>query len=153
LERRTLCLDDLIAKVVTDARFEAQAEEKQVSYTSEAVTLVGDGVLLRSAVENVIRNAIHHTGAKSEVQVSLVRRQDNCEIQVRDAGPGVDESQLESMFDPFTRTTDARERDSGGFGLGLAIARQAMQIHGGDALARNHPAGGLEVSLWLPLAD
>jgi two-component system sensor histidine kinase CpxA len=152
LERHSLRLDELIAKVVTDARFEAQAEEKQVSYTAEAVTLVGDGVLLRSAVENVTRNAIHHTAAKSEVQVSLVRQQDNCLIQVRDAGPGVDELQLESIFDPFTRTTDARERGGGGFGLGLAIARRAMQIHGGDASARNHPEGGLEVSLRLPLA-
>jgi two-component system sensor histidine kinase CpxA len=152
LERHSLRLDELIAKVVTDARFEAQAEEKQVSYTAEAVTLVGDGVLLRSAVENVTRNAIHHTAAKSEVRVSLVRQQDNCLIQVRDAGPGVDELQLESIFDPFTRTTDARERGGGGFGLGLAIARRAMQIHGGDASARNHPEGGLEVSLRLPLA-
>jgi two-component system sensor histidine kinase CpxA len=72
-------------------------------------------------------------------------------IRVRDAGPGVDELQLESIFDPFTRTADARERGSGGFGLGLAIARRAMQIHGGDAFARNHPEGGLEVNLRLPL--
>jgi two-component system sensor histidine kinase CpxA len=152
LERSSLRFDDLIGKVVTDAQFEAQADEKQVNYTAEAVTLVGDAVLLRSAVENVIRNAIHHTAVRSEVQVSLVRQQDSCLVRVRDAGPGVDESQLESMFDPFTRTTDARERGSGGFGLGLAIARQAMQIHGGDASARNHPEGGLEVSLRLPLA-
>jgi two-component system sensor histidine kinase CpxA len=151
LERHTLRLDELIAKVVTDARFEAQAADKQVEYNAEAVTLVGDAVLLRSAVENVIRNAIHHTAKGSEVQVSLLRQQDNCLILVRDAGPGVDESQLESMFEPFTRTTDARERDSGGFGLGLAIAQRTMRIHGGDASARNHPEGGLEVSLQLPL--
>jgi two-component system sensor histidine kinase CpxA len=55
------------------------------------------------------------------------------------------------MFDPFARTSEARERGSGGFGLGLAIARRALQVHGGDASARNHPQGGLEVSLRLPL--
>jgi two-component system sensor histidine kinase CpxA len=151
LEQQRLRLDELIAKVVIDAQFEAEAEDKKVSYTPEPVTLVGDGVLLRSAVENVIRNAIRHSAPQSEVQVALVREQDGCVIQVRDAGPGVDASQLASMFDPFTRTADARERGSGGFGLGLAIARRAMQIHGGDASARNLPEGGLEVSLRLPL--
>ncbi|PVV11155.1 MAG: hypothetical protein B6D77_07190 [gamma proteobacterium symbiont of Ctena orbiculata] len=151
LERNSLSLDELIAKVVTDAQFEALAEEKQVNYAGEAVTLVGDGVLLRSAVENVIRNALRHTPPGKGIQVSLLRDSNNCLIRVKDAGPGVDDSQLESMFDPFTRTADARERDSGGFGLGLAIARRAMKIHGGDACARNHPEGGLEVTLRLPL--
>jgi signal transduction histidine kinase len=83
--------------------------------------------------------------------VSLTKQATACEIRVRDAGPGVEASQLEVIFDPFTRTAEARERGSGGFGLGLAIARRAMLIHGGDAAARNHPQGGLEVSLRLPL--
>jgi signal transduction histidine kinase len=153
LERQQLRLDELVQKVVTDAEFEAQAEQKGVSYSSQAVTLEGDAVLLRSAVENVVRNAIRHTPPGSEVKVSLARDQQGCEILVRDAGSGVETSQLESMFDPFTRTAEARERGSGGFGLGLAIARRAMLIHGGEARARNHPQGGLEVSLRLPLSD
>ncbi len=73
-------------------------------------------------------------------------------IRVRDAGPGVEESQLQVMFDPFTRTAESRERGSGGFGLGLAIARRAILFHGGEVAARNHPQGGLEVSLRLPLS-
>jgi two-component system sensor histidine kinase CpxA len=150
LERQRLRLDELVAKVVTDAQYEAQGKGRQVSLASEQVTIVGDAVLLRSAVENVVRNAIRHTPPGSEVQVSLSRDQNGCVIRVRDRGPGVDRSQLESMFDPFTRTAEARERGSGGFGLGLAIARRAMLVHGGDACARNHPQGGLEVSLRLP---
>ena len=145
--------DLLLKKVVTDAEFEAQGQQKGVSFNSEAVTLEGDAVLLRSAVENVVRNAIRHTPGGSEVQVSLSKDQGDCLIRVRDAGPGVQASQLELMFDPFTRTAEARERGSGGFGLGLAIARRAMLIHGGEASARNHPQGGLEVSLRLPLSD
>jgi signal transduction histidine kinase len=152
LERYSLQLDELIAKVVVDADFEAQPQEKTVRLTADSVSLVGDGVLLRSAVENVIRNAIRHTPPGSEVQVSLVKETDQCVIRVRDAGPGVETSQLQLMFDPFTRTTEARERGSGGFGLGLAIARRAILIHGGDVSAQNHPAGGLEVSLRLPLS-
>jgi signal transduction histidine kinase len=153
LERQRLRLDELIAKVVVDADFEARAQDKQVSFASETVEVFGDGVLLRSAVENVIRNAIRHTPAGSAVAVTLVRKPEVCVIRVRDTGAGVAESQLQVIFDPFTRTAEARERGSGGFGLGLAIARRAMLVHGGDASARNHPEGGLEVSLQLPLIE
>ncbi|MEW8506451.1 MAG: ATP-binding protein [Candidatus Thiodiazotropha sp.] len=152
LERQKLQFNELVAQVVTDAEFEAQAQQKGVAFSSQAVSLAGDAVLLRAAVENVVRNAIRHTPAGSEVQVSLIRDQGDCLVRVRDAGPGVEASQLEPMFDPFTRTAEARERGSGGFGLGLAIARRAMLIHGGEAFARNHPQGGLEVSLRLPLS-
>jgi two-component system sensor histidine kinase CpxA len=150
-ERQRLRLDELITKVVTDADFEAQAHDKRVNYTSQEITVVGDAVLLRSAVENVVRNAVRHTPARSTVEVSLSAEARVCVIRVKDSGPGVPESQLQAMFEPFTRTAEARDRGSGGFGLGLAIARRAMQIHGGDAEACNHPQGGLEVSMRLPL--
>jgi two-component system sensor histidine kinase CpxA len=149
LEQQTLQLHELVAKVVTDAEFEAEAQEKQVSYRFEPFTLVGDGVLLRSAVENVVRNAIRHTPEGGLVQVALEKVVPGCVIRVRDMGPGVEESQLRILFEPFTRTTEARERSSGGFGLGLAITRRAMELHGGTASARNHPEGGFEVSLHL----
>jgi len=152
LERQPLQLDELIAKVVTDAQFEAEPQRKRVVFQGEPVSVVGDGVLLRSAVENVIRNAIRHTPEASDIQVALERHAAEAVIRVRDAGDGVPAEQLQSIFDPFRRTTEARERGRGGFGLGLAIARRAMQVHGGDAAALNHPQGGLEVSLRLPLA-
>jgi signal transduction histidine kinase len=151
LERHSLRLDELIAKVVTDANFEVQIEDKKVTLTADEVSLIGDGVLLRSAVENVIRNALRHTPSGSEVRVTLTREPQANMIRVRDQGPGVEESQLQKIFDSFTRTAESRERGSGGFGLGLAIAQRAMQVHGGDASARNHPDGGLEVCLRLPL--
>ncbi len=151
LERKQLRMDELVAGVVTDAEFEAQAQDKGVDYSPQELGLLGDPVLLRSAVENVVRNAIRHTPVGSRVAVSMARESDNCLILVRDAGPGVPEPQLEAIFDPFTRAEEARERGSGGFGLGLAIARRALLAHGGGASARNHPDGGLEVSLWLPL--
>jgi signal transduction histidine kinase len=152
LERHNLRLDELIAKVVTDANFEVQIEDKKVTLAADEVSLIGDGVLLRSAVENVIRNALRHTPSGSEVRVTLTREPQANMIRVRDQGPGVEESQLQKIFDSFARTADSRERGSGGFGLGLAIAQRAMQAHGGDASARNHPDGGLEVCLRLPLA-
>ncbi|MEJ2591507.1 MAG: ATP-binding protein [Candidatus Thiodiazotropha sp.] len=151
LERQTLQFDELVSKVVTDADFEAQARDRGVSLQQrEPVRLAGDPVLLHSAVENVVRNAIRHTPAGTPVEVALAISGGVIEVRVRDHGPGVPADQLEAIFDPFTRTGEARERGSGGFGLGLAIARRAMQAHGGDARAVNHPDGGLEVVLSLP---
>lgn len=151
LERQTLQFDELVAKVVTDADFEAQARGRAVKLQQrEAAQVAGDPVLLRSAVENVVRNAIRHTPEGTPVEVSLTQREAAIEVRVRDHGPGVPEDLLDTIFDPFTRTGEARERGSGGFGLGLAIARRAMQAHGGDAAAANNPDGGLEVVLSLP---
>jgi two-component system sensor histidine kinase CpxA len=151
LERKTLRLDELVQGVVTDAEFEAQINDVGVSFYPQSISLIGDPVLLRSAVENVVRNAVRHTPQGSCVSVSMARESGKGMIRVRDAGPGVSEHQLDAIFDPFTRAEEARERGAGGFGLGLAIARRAMQAHDGGASARNHPEGGLEVSLWLPL--
>ncbi len=71
-------------------------------------------------------------------------------VKVRDHGPGVPEEHLESLFEPFTRVGEARDRKSGGAGLGLAIARRAVEVHRGTVSARNHPGGGLEVEIRLP---
>ncbi len=152
MEQQQIQLDELIAKIVTDADFEAQAQEKRVLYSSEPIHVKGDAVLLRAAVENAIRNAICHTPTGTSIQVSLVQEHQQAIIRVRDAGPGVQATQLELIFAPFARTAESRERSSGGFGLGLSIAQRAMQIHAGNASARNHPEGGLEVRLSLPLS-
>ena len=71
-------------------------------------------------------------------------------ITIRDRGPGVADSDLQSIFRPFSRIGEARDRASGGFGLGLAIARSAVERHGGTIEARNRDAGGLEVIIMLP---
>ena len=73
-------------------------------------------------------------------------------ITVRDRGPGVPEAELERVFEPFHRVSEARERDSGGAGLGLAIPRRAGEWHGGSVAAANHPDGGLELTMRLPLS-
>jgi len=73
-------------------------------------------------------------------------------IEVRDRGPGVPDEELGRLFEPFHRVSEARERSSGGVGLGLAITRRAVEWHGGTVTARNHPDGGLEVTIRLPLS-
>lgn len=73
-------------------------------------------------------------------------------IRVRNQGPGVPEASLERLFDPFYRVADARDRQSGGVGLGLSIAARAVRFHGGDVSAVNADGGGLLVEIRLPLA-
>lgn len=153
LEQRPLALRELLTKVATDADFEAQAKGKGVSLAAgKELSLTGDPVALRSAVENVVRNAVRHTPEATLVEVSLREEGGAAVIEVRDRGPGVPADQLEAIFTPFARSSEARERSGGGYGLGLAIASRAVAAHGGRIGARNHPEGGLLVTIRLPLA-
>jgi len=144
-------LVDLVGEVVDDASFEASGSGIEVEVDACGdVTVEGHPALVRSAVDNVVRNAIRHAPASTTVDVGLCADDDRVTITVRDRGPGVPDEHVESLFEPFTRVADARERASGGAGLGLAIARRAVEVHEGSVCARNHPEGGFEVELRLP---
>ncbi len=152
LERRDVALHELLQQVVTDADFEAQARERSVELvTAEAITVMGDPVLLRSAIENVVRNAVRHTASQSAVNVELRIENGVAVITVRDHGSGVTPKEIGRMFEPFARVGEARERAGGGYGLGLAITGRAVQAHSGSVSAENHPDGGLLVTIRLPL--
>ncbi len=145
-------LASLIAEVVDDASFEAEAGGARVVYDSGGeAPMRGHPSLMRSALDNVLRNAISFAPAGSEVEVRVQRTGADAVVLVRDHGRGVPEGQLETIFEPFARVAEARERSSGGAGLGLAITRRAVAVHGGTVRARNHPDGGLEVTLTFPV--
>ncbi|MBF0626719.1 MAG: HAMP domain-containing protein [Magnetococcales bacterium] len=144
----------LVETVIADARFESS--DRAISLLIgrlDPVMLWADGGALHSAVENVVRNALRHAPKGSEVQIQLVRHEDQARILVQDQGPGVPAADLPRITEPFFRGNDAGERTngSGGHGLGLAIAACALRDHGGTFLARNRPAGGLEVEMTLPV--
>jgi two-component system sensor histidine kinase CpxA len=101
-------------------------------------------------VENVVRNAVRHTREQSTVSVRLAADGNNARIEVCDRGEGVPEAELSRMFEAFTRIGEARDRHSGGFGLGLSITGQVIGAHGGRAIAHNRADGGLCVTLSLP---
>ncbi len=119
----------------------------------EPVPVSGDPEALRSAVENVLRNAIRYSTEGSVVTVGVVRESEDAVVRIADRGPGVPEEKLEVLFEPFVRVDDARGRASGGAGLGLSIAARAVHLHGGSVSAKNRDGGGLEVELRLPPAD
>jgi len=118
-----------------------------VTVTGRALApFVGKAQALKRCLTNLISNAIHF-GTRATVQV-----EDNGELVIRvcDAGPGVPQEELERVFEPFYRLEHSRNRDSGGTGLGLTIARDIAQAHGGTLVLANLPQGGLEAALRLP---
>ena len=150
-------LTDLLGEVIVDADFEARGRERAVRLAAEAgCRLQGNRELLRSAIENVVRNAVRYTAPGTTVEVGLSHEQTaglkRAVIRVRDHGPGVPPESLGETLRPFYRVADARDRQSGGTGLGLTITERAVRVHGGSVRAENAPGGGLVVGLTLPCA-
>jgi two-component system sensor histidine kinase CpxA len=148
-------LGELAAGIAEDAHFEAAARRCEVRLARrDRVMVTGVPALLRSAIENVVRNAVRHTPEGTAVEIAIERRAGKgapeAVVEVCDHGPGLPEDQLERIFEPFYRAEDARERDSGGTGLGLAIARRAVLQHGGSIGAAKAAGGGLVVTIRLP---
>lgn len=145
-----LDLADLLAAVVEDARFEAAPSDRRVELQVEGAMLVnGRAELLRRALDNVIRNALRYTPAGTAVEVTAAHAAGGEWLHVRicDRGPGVPPAALEAMFDPFFRGEDRVQRN--GYGLGLAIAKRAVEAHAGTIRATNRPGGGLCIDIAL----
>ena len=152
LRRAPLRLDELVQQLVEDSSIEAAAHGCELKYEKrEPVTVAGDPELLGRAVENVIRNAIRYAPRETAVEVSLARNNGKAVVGVRDQGSGVPEEALPRLFDAFYRVEGDRDRASGGIGLGLSIARRAIELHRGSIRARN-ARPGLEVEMELPVA-
>ena len=151
LEKQEVSLCPLLRKIVSDANFEGEAGRRQVILDHcDDVRVEGDPVLLDAAIENVVRNALRFTPQDSQVVIALRQQPHTIVITVDDQGDGVPEAALKLLFEPFARVAEARDRHSGGFGLGLAITGRTLLAHGGDARAENRPDGGLRVTLTLP---
>jgi two-component system sensor histidine kinase CpxA len=151
VERERFDLDEVIEEVVRDANFEGAMKNCAIRLQSAANNaLLGSRELLRSAIENVLRNAVRYSPQDSPIEMLIARSGAGLEIIIRDHGPGVPVADLERIFEPFYRVAESRDRDSGGEGIGLAITAQVMKAHGGTARAANTPSGGLEVRLSLP---
>ncbi len=146
-----IALDELVAGVSDDATYEAQAAQRALVLAIHArATVRGAADLLWRALENVVRNAIRHSppGATIEIALDYNDATQLADITVSDRGPGVAETDLEAIFEPFFRAHSDGNED--GHGLGLAIARRVIAGHGGSISAANRAGGGLVVSLALP---
>jgi two-component system sensor histidine kinase CpxA len=156
-KRSEVDLAALVHDVVQDADFEARSVKRFVRIIkSESCSINGIEELLRSAIENVVRNAVRFTPEGTAVEVALKRQNGYVDhyavISVRDRGKGVPDDALEKIFRPFYRAEDARDRQSGGgTGLGLAITERAVRMHGGSVQAANLSDGGFSVEMRLKL--
>ena len=147
-------INGLVASISDDARFEARNQNKQVVFKGANEILINGNIeLLRRAIENVIRNAIYYTPDQTQVTITITHSEnDHVFITVCDSGNGVNEEKLTDLFQPFVRINDNRQNVKiPGYGLGLAIARRAIEIHKGEIKAYNHQESGLCVDIRLPI--
>jgi two-component system sensor histidine kinase CpxA len=139
IQKSEFDLCGLVREIADDAEFEAKSGNRSVRLESNAsCTFVG--------------NAVHYTREGTEVEINVnevIQEGTAIEITVRDHGPGVPEPALGKIFRPFYRVDEARDREAGGVGLGLAIAERAVKLHNGSINARNAAEGGLAITITL----
>ncbi|MCG6552155.1 MAG: ATP-binding protein [Candidatus Magnetominusculus sp. LBB02] len=158
IQKTSLDVAALIAEIAADVDFEARNTGRSVVVKAAQSPLMinGNRELLRQALENLLRNAVRYTADGTAVELSLRKRESVSRlwatIEIIDYGPGVPEPELKDIFRPFYRVNEAHERQSGGAGVGLAIADRAVLLHGGRLTARNTSGGtGLTMKMDLPL--
>jgi two-component system sensor histidine kinase CpxA len=146
-----LSLGDLLQSIVDDCQLEAESHgcSLRLAMGDTQATIAGSAELVRRAVENAVRNAVRYTPRGSTIDVGLSGTSDHIIITIRDYGVGVSPELLEAIFEPFRRVEGDRSRSTGGVGLGLAIARRAVELHGGTMTAAN-ASPGLLVTITLP---
>ena len=138
-----------IAAILRDLVADVGGGRATLASSSPAIATVRPNALTR-ALRNLIDNAVRYGGS---AEVSLTQEPGFAVITVADKGPGLPEDQLESVFEPFVRLEASRSRDTGGVGLGLAIARTIIQAHGGTIQLRNRTGGGLSAIVLLPIGE
>ena len=141
----------LLQELCADANFEGKPTNRHVDFTSalEEAIVSTHGDLLKKTFENILRNALKYTPDNSTVQVSLALIGEDYSIRVEDAGPGVEEAELDKLFGEFYRVDTARPRETGGYGLGLSIAKRAIDQHRGLITAAN-TSRGFAITVHLP---
>ncbi|WP_232295710.1 ATP-binding protein [Pseudorhodobacter aquimaris] len=135
----TALLGDLVKDVARGGASFAPREPLYATFRPQA---------LNRALRNLIDNAVRYGGV---ADVTLTQESGTAVISIADKGPGLPDDQLEAVFEPFVRLERSRSRDTGGVGLGLAIARTIIQAHGGTVALHDLPDGGLEAAVRLPI--
>jgi signal transduction histidine kinase/ActR/RegA family two-component response regulator len=157
LRKTRLDLTELLDRTVTDARSAMQAVGVgiELEVPAEPVWVSGDATRLSQVVGNLVDNAVKFSPRHGHVRVRLQKSQEKPQqatISVIDQGVGMDAEMLQSVFEPFVQGVAAGDRDRRGLGLGLALARGLVELHGGQIMAHSRGAGhGTTMSVTLPL--
>lgn len=156
VDKVSINLNKLLENVIANAEYEAADKQSHIVFTElEHCEILGNWDLLHSALENILRNAVHYTKRGTNIEASIIRAHNTTKpsvnIKIRDHGIGVSEADLDKLFEPFFQVDEARTQQNGGYGIGLAIAKRAIDLHHGTIHVGNANDGGLEVSILLPL--
>jgi signal transduction histidine kinase len=154
-DKRTASLNDIIEEVVADVNFECRSSGLNgvavIATFSSSIAMLMHEETMRSAIENILRNAVKHSCKGGEVSLSVAREYpDKVIVIIDDRGPGLPDRDLELVFEPFFRSRESAETNAG-TGLGLAIAARAIGWHGGSVVASNRAGGGLRITLVMPI--
>jgi signal transduction histidine kinase len=149
LNRERIDLGEAVARAI-DAF--PHRNDIALSTSREALVVSADVTRLGQIVRNLLANAIQHTREPRRIAVELRRDGEAALVSVSDNGPGIPAAELENIFERFYRVEEARDRDSGGAGLGLPIAQRLAELHGGSIRAENRPEGGARFVVSIPLA-
>jgi len=150
LEQEHVRLDEVVREAIDAAR--AVDPDRPIESELDEAVVTGDHDRLRQVVDNLLANVRAHTPAGTPARVRVSCNGATAVVEVADEGPGLDEEQLEHVFERFYRTDASRARASGGVGLGLSIVDAVVRAHGGEATASSRPGEGTTVTLQLPIA-
>jgi heavy metal sensor kinase len=154
LTRELVDLGELARDVASSLGILAEERNQKIAIdVADHVLVSADRLVLREAVTNVLDNALKYSPAGSSVTIRVEQTADRAMVAVADQGPGIPREHRERIFDRFFRIDEARSRDAGGAGLGLAIAKWAVDVHGGRITVDERPGGGSEFRIVLPLGQ
>ena len=151
MELMSVDLKQLLSLCIDDAQYIANEKSITINFNSENTSLIqADANLLSSAINNILINAIKYSHKNDQLTVHLHKNSSHFIIDIIDTGTGVPADDLAKLFEPFYRVAQSRDRATGGTGLGMAIAKQAIVAHNGKISAQNNSENGLTVTIELP---
>jgi signal transduction histidine kinase len=153
-QEELIALGSLLQRIVESIHLKSSAKGIHLDVAGQAdpCWLVGDEYLLTLAVENVLDNALRYTPVDGTISVRWFTDQERACFMITDTGPGIPPEALPHVFTPLYRAEASRNRQTGGIGLGLTIARRILLAHGGDITVANAPSRGAQFTGWLPVS-
>jgi two-component system sensor histidine kinase SenX3 len=154
LNSQVFSLNEMIKEAIYQSKIYAEKGKVNINFSPEIeVTFFGDRKQILIAISNLIENAINYSSEQTNVTVLLKQNENIAEISISDQGIGIEEQELERIFERFYRVDPARSRETGGTGLGLSIVKHVVSNHGGDIQVWSVPGTGSTFTVQLPLTE
>lgn len=142
---------DMVGEIIAESEPQMQEKNIEISVSGSSCTVNGNTLMLRQALSNLITNAVRYNVCGGKIDIIIEQKNNTCAVKVADTGIGIDESQMESIFEPFYRVDKSRSRLAGGAGLGLSIAADIVKKHGGSIVCEKNSPKGTIFTVNLPI--